>query len=89
MINPKKSKLHSSPWRLSSGIAAAKDKEVQTLLLLSHVEELLGSAVAALEAAQRALTLSKRGGGQLLGAPAGWCLFDGLVMVMSSLYDGE
>jgi len=39
--------------------SGAIEKEVQTLLLLSHVEELLGSS-AALKVAQQALTLSKR-----------------------------
>lgn len=40
--------------------SGAIEKEVQTLLLLSHVEELLGSPTAALKVAQQALTLSKR-----------------------------
>eukprot|EP00435_Cladocopium_sp_Y103_P057344 s103_g19.t1 len=40
--------------------SGAIEKEVETLLLLSHVEELLGSATAALKLAQQALTLSKR-----------------------------
>ena len=33
---------------------------METLLLLAHVEELMGSPNAALETAQKALTLSKR-----------------------------
>ncbi len=33
---------------------------MQSLLLLAHVEELLGSAGSALQSAERALTLSKR-----------------------------
>jgi len=42
--------------------SGAIDQEVQALLLLSHVEELLGNPRAATKAAEHALTLSKRGG---------------------------